>query len=219
MLDDRRIERWIADLTALAGAEAIDRAREEFHRRAGPFEVGDAWYEERIRFFFDWYLCDFGGAQRWLEGSPDAAAEDRRLARACATSARSLYTVREVDPSDPSTVLLDDRLGGGRFSAALPPGAAGLSAGETFDGRLLALDRLVVSGGIIFHPAQTHEALDALLDRLGPLEGERAPVLDGLLRMRMRLDRFTSIRARHLYRLEALHDPDILSAGWARKTT
>ncbi|MCA9609286.1 MAG: hypothetical protein KC619_26975 [Myxococcales bacterium] len=156
MLDDRRIERWIADLTALAG-DTIDRAREEFHRRTGPFEVGDAWYEERIRFFFEWFLCDFGGARRWLETHPEASADDRRVARACATSARSLYTVRDTDTA--GAVLLEDRLGDGRFSVALPPGATGLAAGETFDGRLLALDHLVLSNGIVFHPPQTHEPL------------------------------------------------------------
>ena len=113
-------------------------------------------------------------------------------------------------------VVLDDRLGGARF--ALDERAAErLTVGDVFDGRLLVLDAIVLAPGIIFHPPETHEALDELVEGLTPFDGERAPVLDGLLRMRMRLDRFTSIRARHIYRREALDERDILSAAWARK--
>ncbi|MBX3271577.1 MAG: hypothetical protein KF729_15030 [Sandaracinaceae bacterium] len=211
MLDDRRIELWIGDLTG-RGGDALDRAREVFHQRTGAFEVGDPWYEERIRAFFEWYLCDHGGAERWLEAQARPSPEDRALARACARSARSLYTVREVG-ADGATLALDDRLCGGRFEVLGPA----LAVGDTFDGRILALDALHLSPGLVFHPPETHEPLAALLDAITPLDGDRAPILDGLLRMRMRLDRFTSIRAKHLYRVEALHDRDILSAGWARR--
>lgn len=213
MLDEDLLERWISDLTAL-DPRALERARDEFHRRTGPFEVGDPWYEERTRFFFEWYLADQGGARRWLDAHPDATETERRAARALATSARSLYSVRE--PGADGVLVLDDRLAGGRFvleASHAPP----LSVGDTFDGRLVALEVLVLTKGIIFHPAQTFEALDALLAAVTPLEGDRVAILDGLLRMRMRLDRFTSIRARHIYRVEALPETEILSAGWARK--
>ncbi|MCB9591255.1 MAG: hypothetical protein H6719_00875 [Sandaracinaceae bacterium] len=211
---DATLERWISDLTALDDGVELDRARETFHERTGAFEVGDAWYEERIRFFFDWYLCDFGGARRWLDAHPDAPDDERRLARACATAARSLYTVRAGERDE---LLLDDRLGGGRFALAASDAGGRLTPGETFDGRLVAVDGITLLGGIIFHPPGTHEALEALLEAIAPVDGDRTPVLDGLLRMRMRLDRFTSIRARHIYRREALDDADILSAAWARK--
>ena len=38
---------------------------------------------------------------------------------------------------------------------------------------------------------------------------------DPLMRMRMRLDRFESIRARHIYRFDALDRTEILTAPWA----
>lgn len=215
MLDEDLLERWISDLTAL-DPKALECARDEFYRRTGPFEVGDPWYEERTRFLFEWYLADQGGARRWLEAHPDATEAERRTARALATSARSLYTVREPDVDD--VLLLDDRLGGGRFvldASHAPP----LAVGDTFDGRLVALDVLVLTKGIIFHPAETFEALDGLVAAVTPLESDRVAILDGLLRMRMRLDRFTSIRARHVYRVEALHETEILSAPWARRPT
>jgi len=211
---DGFVERCIAELTAVDDGAALDHAREEFDRRAGPFEVGDRCYEERISFFFEQFLCDRGGAQRWLEHHPDASHEERRAVRAMSTSARSLYAVAA---SERGEVTLDDRLGGGRFVLAASGPAERLAPGEVFDGRLVVLDDVELMRGIIFHPHDTHEALEALLEAITPLDGAREPILDGLLRMRMRLERFTSIRARHIYRPEALDDPDILSAGWARK--
>jgi len=212
---DAFVERCIAELTAADDGGALDRAREAFDRRTGPFEVGDRCYEERISFFFEHFLCDDGGAQRWLDDHPRASPEDRRAVRALSTSARSLYSVAAAERGE---VTLDDRLGGGRFVLAAVGPAERLASGEVFDGRLAVLDDVVLMSGIIFHPHEAHEPLDALLDAITPLDGPRAPILDGLLRMRMRLERFTSIRAKHIYRAEALDDPDILSAGWARKS-
>ncbi len=212
---DATLERWISELTQQDGGASLDRARDLFHERTGPFDVGEPWYEERLTFFFDWFLCDAGGALAWLDAHPDADEGARRLARACTTSARSLYTVRAADGVD---VTLDDRLGGGRFVIEAAGPAERLSPGETFDGRLLVVGGPRLSRGIIFHPPQTHEALDALIAEITPLEGDREPILDGLLRMRMRLDRFTSIRARHIYSAAALQDRSINSAGWARRS-
>ena len=210
MLDT--LERIVADLSELDGGAELDRARAAFHEQTGEFDVADSWYEERIAFFFDWFLCDFGGAARWLDVKVDVDEAARQIARACTRSARSLYRVRSIEDG----VLLDDRLGGARF-ALDDRTAARLTVGDVFDGRLLVVDTIALAPGIIFHAPETHEALDEIVESLTPFDGERAPVLDGLLRMRMRLDRFTSIRARHIYRREALDERDILSAAWARK--
>lgn len=212
---DGFVERCIAELTAADDGGSLDRAREAFDRQTGTFEVGDRCYEERISFFFEHFLCDRGGARRWLDDHPDASHEERRAVRAMSTSARSVYSVVAAERGE---ITLDDRLGGGRFVLAARGPAERLAPGEIFDGRLVVLDDIVLMSGIIFHPPEAHDALEALLEAITPLDGEREPILDGLLRMRMRLERFTSIRARHIYRAEALDDPNILSAGWARKS-
>ncbi len=207
------LERMLADLTAEDDGAELERARALFHADTGAFEPGDACYEERIQFFFDWFLCEHrtadgeAPAARWLRrGAGDE--RDREVAQALLTSARSLYEAREGG-------LLVDRIGGARYR--LEPSAT--RPGDRFDGRVLVLgDALALAPGMVFHPPQAHDALDELLLEVGaPGDLDRLPLLDGLLRVRMRLDRFTSIRPRHLYRVEALEDRDILSAGWARK--
>lgn len=212
----KRLERLVAELSEPDGGSELDRARAEFHARTGEFSVGENWYEERIRAFFDWFLCDHRDAEglslaaRWLAQNPNSTDEAALVARACTRASRSLYA---VDATAGST-RVDDLLGGGRFALV----GTRLRHGDIFDGRLLVLGDLVLMPGIVFHPPQTHEALRELLSEIGaPIESEREPVLDGLLRMRMRLDRFTSIRAQHIYQAEALADVDILSAAWARR--
>ncbi|HJL20291.1 MAG TPA: hypothetical protein RMH99_31780 [Sandaracinaceae bacterium LLY-WYZ-13_1] len=219
---DAALEGLVAHLTSADGGADLERARAWFHERTGAIEPGEPWYESRIRFFFDDYLCEWRSADgtrppaRLLAAGAGEPAE-REVAQACLRAARSLYRVVNEGP----VPRLEDLLGGGRFRVASLGSSAKLREGDVFDGRLLVVsDAIQLAPGIIFHPRQTHEPLAeilAALDLDATLDDDRRGLLDGLLRMRMRLDRFTSIRAKHLYRLEALGDRAILSAGWARR--
>lgn len=195
-------------------------ARERLHERTGPFAPGEPWYEPRIRFFLDWYLCTWISADGSRPGERVAASErERAVADACAQAERSLFEVLEADGA---FVRLGDRLGGGRFRIHQTPGPSAdrLRAGDLFDGHLVVVDEQIwVMPGPIFHPPETHQPIAAILARAckgRPLD--RVALLDGLARMQMRLERFTSMRARHVYRWDALADRDILSAGWAHKS-
>lgn len=198
----------------------LSAAREAFHALTGEFEPADADYEQRIRFFLDWYLCAWVSPDGTRPGERAARTElEREVAAACARAARSLYEVLDVEETQ---LRLVDRLGGGRFRIAHASSRTDqLREGDVFDGHLVVVgERILLMPGLVFHPAETREPLAELLERArreGP--HERVAILDGLLRMRMRLDRFSSMRARHIYRWEALGDTDILSAAWAKKTS
>jgi hypothetical protein len=84
------------------------------------------------------------------------------------------------------------------------------------DGRVVAIDgAIVLMPGAIFHPPEAHQALERLLDEAGKAGRRDATLLDSLLRMRMRFDRFHSIHARHIYRFDALDHSEVLAAPWA----
>lgn len=216
---DEALERLVRRATEADAGRDLAEARESFHARTGVFEPSDPWYEPRIRFFLDWYLC------RWIsrDGTrpADRAAEsdlDRAVAHACAAAARSVYRVLDGEETQ---LRVADLLGRGRFRIAHAPSdrADRLRSGDVFDGHLVVLeDRILLAPGRLFHPPETHAPMHEILTR-ARMEAtlDRVELLDGLLRMRMRLDRFTSMRARHVYRWEALHDHDILSAAWARR--
>jgi hypothetical protein len=214
------LEALVRRATEADGGVDLGRAREAFHQHAGSFEPGDLGYEPRIRFFLDWYLCAWVSA----DGSRPAARvarspEEQAIAGACANAERTLLSVVEVDGAQ---VRVSDPLGGARLriTQAPGPGAERLRAGDVLDGHLVVLDeRILLMPGPIFHPPEAHESLAAILARARDERTlERAELLDALLRMQLRLERFTSMRARHIYRWEALGERDILSAGWARKS-
>lgn len=201
---EQELEALIAQATAADGGADLARARAAFEERTGGFEPGEPWYEQRIRCFLDFYLCEWEGSRRLLGTS--------EVADACVASTRGLYEILDDTPE----LRLRDMLGGARFRIAAdtnPP--TEIRAGEVMDARLIVLgDRIHLMPGIVFHPAEAREPLVDLLAQID--RSHRTDVLDALLRMRMRLDRFTSMRARHIYRPEALADREILSAAWAR---
>jgi hypothetical protein len=225
---DEVLEALVRRATEADGGVDLGCAREAFHERAGAFEAGEPGYEPRIQFFLDWYLCT------WVspDGSRPAAraarsADEQAIAGACANSERCLMRVLEVDGA---LVRVTDPLGGARFRITQTPGPGPerLRPDDVFDGHLIVLDeRILLMPGPIFHPPEAHEPLAAILARARDhetLDGSasdaadaRTELLDALLRMQLRLERFTSMRARHIYRWEALGERDILSAGWARK--
>jgi hypothetical protein len=216
---EETLEELVRRATEADGGADLGRAREEFHARTGPFEPGEAWYEARIRFFLDWYLVS------WVspDGSRPAARvardePERALAAALARGSRGLFEVLDLAETGETSVV--ERVGGARFRIPprATPTAEPLRRGDLFDGHLLVLaDALVLAPGLLFHPAEAHEPIAALLARARAERTPRPVLLDGLLRMRMRLDRFTNMRARHIYRWESLADRQILSAGWARR--
>jgi hypothetical protein len=152
------------------------------------------------------------------EGSLSEAGIEAQLEALSALphAQRSLY---EAIERREGCALVLDRLGGGRFRVQDRSPATRLREGDLFDGWLLWQGGGVeLLPGAIFHPAAAREPIGALLEQAREaVEQEPGALLDGLLRMRMRLERFVSIRAPHVYRLDALHDRAILSAAWARR--
>lgn len=201
----------------------VARARAEFHARTGPFEAGEPFYEERIRAFLDWMTIEHeGGAplRRFLSREPGLEPQDRALGRALLASMRSLFRV--LPRGRAGLPVIECMLHGARFAVLdrdLP--GSRLREGDVFDGRAIALAtvdgraEVQLAPGPVFHPREGHEALGALLDEARAAGRADASILDPLLRMRMRFDRFHSIRARHVYRFDALDRTEILAAPWA----
>ncbi|MEQ9079307.1 MAG: hypothetical protein RLP09_35945 [Sandaracinaceae bacterium] len=210
---DAAFEALSLQLTDADGGADLDRARATFWARTGEFALEDPFYEARTRALFDFWLCDWRSADGSRPAARNRDPELAAVAAACPHAERGLFRVVEEAP-----LRVEELLFGAAFRLPAVEASGRLRAGDVFDGRLLVVsDEIQVTPGLLFHPPETHEALDALLPDARELGLERADILDGLLRMRMRLHRFTSIRPRHIYRLDALLEADINSAGWARK--
>lgn len=197
----------------------VTRGRAAFEASGGPFAAGDPWYEERISGFFDYLIARFegGAVARAFARRADVSDEERTIAAAIPRAERSLFRIERTEAG-----LVAVSLFGARYRISPVGVAARLLGGERVDARLVALaGGLELMPGAIFHPAETHEAIDRLLAEIvdrGPPVGARTQdaLADALLRMRMRFDRFTSMQARHVYRYDALERTEILAASWAR---
>ncbi len=211
----------LSDLVERMAREAdpvsIARARVQFEALTGPFSAGEAWYEERISAFFDYALASFeaGGLALAFAGRPDVTDDERAIARAITRAERSVYRVERRGEA-----LVTESLFGARYRIARTGVAARFEGGERFDGRIVSVGgALEIMPGAVFHPAETHDAMDRLLAEIGekaPTARSQEQIADALLRIRMRFDRFTSIQARHVYRYDAIDRTEILAASWAR---
>lgn len=216
------VEGLLDTLVAGLSGDVVEAARASFEARGGAFTTADPFHEERIRAFSDELVCEHrlaGGrtaAERALADVPEGdASEVGGWLRALTRSERSLFRAEVNAGRATLRCLLGGTLLWVRLDADPRDAAARLREGDVFDGRIVPLrGEIRVLPGMVFHREEAHEALFVLVRDAVAKGLPRGEILDGLLRMRMRHDRFTSIHARHLYRLEALATREIQTASW-----
>ncbi|GAB4197796.1 MAG: hypothetical protein OHK0013_06260 [Sandaracinaceae bacterium] len=214
------VESLLDTLVASLPEAEVEASRARFEARTGAFTSADAFHEERIRAFTDELVCETVGpdgltpaerARRAL--TRDDSSEPARWLAALTRAERSLFRA-ELEPDG---MRLRCLLGGARYRVVLEGPSARLRSGDVLDGRIAPVGREIhVLPGMVFHPEEAHEALVDLVAEAVAQGRERRALLDGLLRIRMRHDRFVSIHARHLYRVESLDTREIKAAPWKR---
>ena len=189
------VELLVERLVGLVPRSEFDAARAEFERRGGAFSAADPWNEERLRALADDIVVPRAAAWASLPQSDD----ERAWILGMMQCERSLFV---VETEERLRCLLGGAIYRARFADAP---SARLRAGDIFDGRIaLVGDAIRVLPGMIFHTEEAHESLLALVHQARLESTPRALVLNGLMRMRMRHDRFVSIHAKHIYRFESL---------------
>jgi hypothetical protein len=218
MLSAALFERAIAWAASAPRAPALDRARAEFERRTGPIVSGAKDFEARIAHFFEQALCAPLAPDQtpWIADFAAETALSAAERRELAGWLRSYRSLWKFESSQGSAGQVRDLIGGARFRFVVVGADRELRSGDCFDGRLVALGTaLCLSSGRVFHPQAAQHALQILLSEAQAQGTRNASLLDPLLGMRSRLIGFESIRAEHVYRLDAL-DAQGLAAPWAR---
>ena len=216
ILDEALFERAIQWVASQVGEESVRDARQAFELRTGSVEEADPDFESRMAQFFEHWLCERSTPPSWIEQFCAATAlgdEERRQLAGWQRSHRGLFEFRGFEATGG---LVHDVLRGGRYRFSPGPRDRELTPGDRFDGRLIAdQHRLWLSPGRAYQPRAAHVALDKLLAEPELRRRPTESVLDGLLRMRNRFQRFASIRPEHVYRLEDLADAPF-AAPWAK---
>lgn len=200
------IELLIERLLGLIPRADYDAARADFERRGGEFTALDRFHEERLRALADGMLVTRAAH---LQHALTLNQEEQAWLLGMQSAERSLFVVGEGERLH---CLLGDAVY--RVTFADAPSAR-LRVGDIFDGRIALVGNVIrVMPGMIFHAEEAHESLRALVLEARVQGTAREVILDGLMRMRMRHDRFVSIHAKHIYRFESLEVVEIKAASW-----
>ena len=215
----------VEHFSAPEAGDLLARAEAEFQRRTGDFEPGQAWYEERIRLFHDWFLLDMV--------LPDGRVPLRRVLAERASSLpdaqREVYvevlrsghrSLFEVDRPRGSHMRLLDRIGGSTWEVPAEAGLASLGVCDLLDARLLLPGgRLTLGRGLLVHPRQAHDAiLEAVEQAREACGGPAWELPDVLARMKAAWDRADNPRVAGMYGVGSYLFREVLRtctpAGW-----
>jgi hypothetical protein len=187
------------------GLDDARLARDEFHRRTGEFVEGEPWYELRMNMFLDYLLLDRIGpdgvtpAESFLEahGTALEPSAHRRFEQLTVTL-RSVFRLHRIRGAD---LVLDDLAGGGRWRAIWTLPSIGLTVGDIIDTRIVAFDGVASTGrSVVLHPREAHEAIEKIVAQARSTAMPPRELVDHLDKMRLKLDRYSNVKIRHVYR-------------------
>ncbi len=185
--------------------EQLITARRVFSQLTGLVEPDHELYAERSDAFVEWFLFeqrDEAGltrVERRLQELPHTAPHRPHL-QALRSSHRSLFQVVRLVPGG---LLLDDLIGGGRFSVEERRRLPGVSAGDLFEARLIPdpdhRPALCFGRALLFHPREAVSAVLAQVRRAHSILEPRHELLSRLLRLRLRCFSYRHVSAARIY--------------------
>lgn len=197
------LDRIQAEATS-AGLDEIRLAREEFHKLTGEFDEGEPWFDLRMHMFLDWYLLDRVGPRGLtptelylVNNRARLSPEDLAQLTHLTATLRSVFRIARVRGSE---LMLHDVTGGGHWLTTWTLPTEGLKVGDIIDTRIaIVADQLVTGRGTVLHPREAHEAIERIVNRA--VQEGMAPreLVDHLDKMRLKLDRYSNVRIRHVY--------------------
>jgi len=186
------------------GLDDARLAREEFHRRTGEFVEGEPWYELRMNMFLDYYLLDRPGSDGATPAEAFLASFGHTLESATlrdfehlTVTLRSVFRLRRIRGSE---LELDDLGGGGRWRVTWTLPSIGLAIGDIIDTRIVLVGGVATTGRSgVLHPREAHEAIGKIVARARKASMPPRVLVDHLDKMRLKLDRYSNVRIRHVY--------------------
>jgi hypothetical protein len=157
-----------------------------------------------MNMFLDYYLLDrtspsgLTPAESFLAERGSALAPAERLAFAHLTvTLRAPFRLLRVDADE---LLLDDLGGGGRWRARWTLPSVGLAIGDVVDARIALVDgEPTIGRSAVLHPREAHEAIARIVARARGAGMRPRELVDHLDKMRLKLDKYSNVRIRHVY--------------------
>jgi hypothetical protein len=198
-----RVER-IRQHTQHDGLSDMRLAREEFHRLTGEFDEGEPWFELRMTMFHDWYLLDrMGSTGRTpaevfvLERGPTLDPAERLQHLHLTVTLRSTFRLSKIQGDQLS---LEDMVLGGHWLVTWTLPTVGLLKDDILDARIVLVNGTPTTGrGAVLHPREAQDSIQRIVDRAVASRMPPRAVVDHLDKMRLKLDRYSNVKIKHVY--------------------
>jgi len=187
-------EQLVAAAAATDLEPTVAEIRSRFVERVGPFSPTEPWFEERSAALWDRVLCDPRVLGALRAGS--LSSEQRVVVENLGRAQRGLFEVAAAGRTFDLTCVVT----GAAFRLSAADTSLG-GGGGWIDGHVVAsTEGVALLPGFLVHPAEATEPLRALIKT----EMEPDALLDALLSMRHQLAARSRMKAKQVYRAEAL---------------
>ncbi len=205
---------FVAD-PSFVGAAEVAAARGAFEKRVGTFAPSDPWFEERSAALWDRVLTLPAVLDAVAEARPASFGRDHLAAlTALRRAQRGLFEVHASrDGVDLVCVVrgaafrmapADDTVKG-LVPRAVATGADDDVSPGLLDARVVpTAEGVALLPGLLSHPAEATEAVASVLARARTMEKANDDIFDALLAMRHKLASLSRMKAKQVYRPEAL---------------
>jgi hypothetical protein len=177
---------YLDELTAFASSEErredLIAAKAEYFRLTGEVFEDDAFFEQRMASFLDYYLFDrvsprtghTPAQEVYQQKQALASPEEAAAYRSFTETLHGLFEVRKVAKG---LVRLRELFSGKDFDVTERRQTAGLEKGDILEARLIPFGgHLLFSQAFVFHPREAGKAIRAEVKRRKKQEPQRAPV-------------------------------------------
>jgi hypothetical protein len=205
---------FLDELIAWASSDArrddLIAAKEEYFRQTGEIFEDDAFFEQRMASFLDYYLFDrvsprsgvTPAVELFQEKSALAGPEEAAGFRAFTETVHGLFEVRKLAPG---LVRLRELFSGKDYDVTERRHTAGLEKGDILEARLIPFGgHLLFSAAFVFHPKDAGKAIRAEVKRRKKQEPER-PVREltwDCARRQLKTERYRQIPVERIYDFE-----------------
>ncbi len=199
-------DRVAARATSESKLVEVRRARREFQELTGRFEEDEAWFEQRMTLFLEWYVLDREGldgltpAEQFLQAeAATLEEEDLEIFDGFCSTQRTLVRIERCRNG---RIELTDMIGGAQWSVYQSDPMVGLQKGDLLDVRIVPFCGLLHLGhGMIFHPRAATECIQEVLAEAHGRGLLSTVLLNLLASQRLRFERYRHVKVKNVYKL------------------
>ena len=210
MLPYEYLDKLVAIGTGEPYLESVREAKAKYFREAGEVFEDDAFFEQRMNSFLEYYLFDWpaaaGGKSTTalvIERGRDRLPPDELVA--FAGFDRNVHSIFELKKKKGEDVLVLNLLDGEKYEVHERRQLAGMEKGDLFEARLLPFgDKLHFSRAFVHHPKTVRKFIVTEMKAMKEPGAKPLALIHRLAYLRLKFDRMRRVDAVKIYSRETM---------------